>query len=114
MNRFTKTQVGRGALYLYIENIAVMFSGYIFWLLITKITTPEVIGISGTIVSFSAIAVTIVNMGIPISIQRFLGRTYVTQSIDDTRTYVKSSFILLLCPILTSTVVISVAHSSIT
>ncbi|MPZ07602.1 MAG: oligosaccharide flippase family protein [Nitrososphaeraceae archaeon] len=114
MNHFTKTQVGRGAVYLYIENIAAMFSGYIFWLIITKITSPDVIGISATIVSFSVIVVTIVNMGIPISIQRFLGKTFVKQSIDDTRTYIRSSLFLLMCTILTSIVIISIAHSSIT
>lgn len=114
MNHFTKTQVGRGAAYLYIENIAAMASGYIFWLIITKITSPDAIGISATIVSFSTIVVTIVNMGIPISIQRFLGKTFVKQSIDDTRIYVRSSLFLLACTIFTSIVIMTIAHSSIT
>ena len=114
MEYFSRTRVGRGAVYLYAENIAVMCSGYIFWLMITKVTSPDVIGISATIVSFSAIVVTFVNMGIPISIQRFLGKTFVKQSIDDTRTYVKSSLFLLSCTTLASITIISIAHSSIT
>ena len=50
MSRLSKDNLGRGA-YLYIENFSGLISAYVFWLAVAKVTSPEVIGASGTIVS---------------------------------------------------------------
>jgi O-antigen/teichoic acid export membrane protein len=103
MKYIDKSRVGKGAVYLYVENIALMLSGYVFWLVVSKITGPDVIGISATIVSFSAIITTVVNMAIPVSIQRFLGKTFANQSIQDSKVYVEASILLLIISILITT-----------
>ena len=47
--------VGKGATFIYIELIVAALSGYILWLLLSKITTPEVIGTSSTVVAIATI-----------------------------------------------------------
>jgi O-antigen/teichoic acid export membrane protein len=92
----TKQNVTRGAVFLYIETIAAMIAGYAFWLVISKLTTPDVIGTSGALYSFSAIVSTIINLGIPISMQRFLGKSFLNKKYAESRLYILSSLILLL------------------
>lgn len=68
MSPTIKQNVTKGAIFMYSENIALMLTGYTFWFVIAKLTTADVIGASGAIVSFSAILSTLVNMGVPISV----------------------------------------------
>jgi O-antigen/teichoic acid export membrane protein len=91
----SKLEVGKGAAYLYIETIAAMFSSYLLWLIITKITTAEVIGIASAVVSMSSIFTTIIMVGVPSGVQRFLGKTFAEERLDDSRVYIKASIILV-------------------
>jgi O-antigen/teichoic acid export membrane protein len=98
--------IGKGAAYLYIENIVAGISGYAFWLIISKIVSPEVIGISSSIVSFSTILAVIAAFGIPNGIPRFLGRSFSEEKISEAKRYVKVSIILVSGGILACTVII--------
>lgn len=95
MPRISKDNLGKGAAFLYIENTTNMISAYVFWIVISKITRPEIIGVSAVVVSIAAIATTVATMGIPISVQRFLGRALGTQRTENIRTYITSSCLLL-------------------
>ena len=53
--QFEKKVIGRGAAYIYVETIASIISGYIFWIIMSKIATTEIIGMSSTMVSFASI-----------------------------------------------------------
>lgn len=96
----SKLEVGKGAAYLYIETIAAMFSSYVFWLILTKITTADVIGTSSAIVSMASIFTTIVILGVPSGIQRFLGKTLSEERWGDAKVFLKASIILLVSGIL--------------
>jgi O-antigen/teichoic acid export membrane protein len=107
MSSSTRQNVTRGAIFLYVENVAAMFMGYLFWFIITQLTTEGVIGTSGAIVSFAAILSTVINLGVPISVQRFLGRCFIKHEYAEAKVYVKASVILLIATIcLTSAVII--------
>lgn len=108
----SKNNVGKGAAYLFIENVAVMLSGYLFWLAISKFASPQMIGISATIVSFAIIITTVVNMGVPISIQRFLGRALGTGETGDIQPYITSSVLVLAVSIGMCSTVIIIAEIS--
>lgn len=91
-----KKVVGRGAAYIYIETVASLISGYIFWIIMSKITTTENVGISSTLVSLAGIVAVIANMGIPTGVQRFLGRSFSEKKLDEAKNIV-SIALLLIC-----------------
>lgn len=105
----SKLEVGKGAAYLFIENIIVGFSAYGFWLIMSRITTVEVIGTSSAIVSLAGIFVVIVGVGIPTGIQRFLGKSFSEQKIEDAKMYVKTSLLIVSIGIIVGTTVILIA-----
>jgi O-antigen/teichoic acid export membrane protein len=72
-----------------------MFLGYLFWLIMSKITTPAIIGTSSTVVSLSAIAASIATIGVPIGSQRFLGKSFSEQKPSDTKVFVKASLLIV-------------------
>jgi O-antigen/teichoic acid export membrane protein len=91
----SKLQVGRGAAFLYIENITTMVYGYAFWYILSKITTPDVIGISSSLISLATIFVSIASIGIPVGSQRFLGRMFLEGKFEDVKIFVKTSLIII-------------------
>jgi O-antigen/teichoic acid export membrane protein len=72
-----------------------MVSGYFFWLFVSRLTTPDVVGIAGSITSLSIIFSTFVNLGVPVSIQKFLGRTLIKGEFAQSRQYFVCALILL-------------------
>lgn len=62
----------------------------------SKIGSPESIGISSAIISLTTIFSTVASIGIPMGIQRFLGKSFSDNNRETTRAFVKSSFILTL------------------
>jgi O-antigen/teichoic acid export membrane protein len=90
-----KKIVGRGAAYIYIENISSLISGYIFWLVVSKITSPEIIGTSSTVVTYATIVAVIAGMGVPIGMQRFVGKSFSEKNFDDVKRYVITSLLLI-------------------
>jgi O-antigen/teichoic acid export membrane protein len=91
--------VAKGALFIYIETLVSMGSGYIFWFIMSKISNPEAIGLSSTIISFTVIFSTLASIGIPLGVQRFLGKSFLHNDIDITRKFVKASFVFILIQI---------------
>jgi O-antigen/teichoic acid export membrane protein len=103
-----KNAVGRGVAYLYIEAITMMFSGYIYWLILSKITSPSVIGTSSTAISFITIFMTVALIGVGGGIQRFLGKSLVEKKIENTRGLINSALLIVGTGILISSIVILV------
>jgi O-antigen/teichoic acid export membrane protein len=91
----SKLELGRGAAYIYIELISALFSAYIFWIIISKFTSTEVIGTSSAVVSFATIFSTIVTLGLPSGIQRFLGKSFSMQMLGESKALVIISFIVI-------------------
>jgi O-antigen/teichoic acid export membrane protein len=102
----SKLQVGRGAVYLYIENISSMIFGYAFWFILSRITTPEVVGISSSLISIATIFSAIAAVGVPLGAQRFLGKIFLERRFEDSIIYVKSSFLIVSIGLIGSGIVI--------
>lgn len=90
-----------------------MVSGYFFWLFVSRLTTPDVIGIAGSITSLSIIFSTFVNLGVPVSIQKFLGRTLIRGEHVLSRQYFVCSLILLGISIIVFVIVMLMSFSVI-
>lgn len=101
----------QGALYLYIETLLSLVSGYIFWVIISRIVSAEVVGISSAVVSLSTIFATIAAIGIPSGIPRFLGKSFSEQRLDDAKRYVEVSLVWTSIGIAVCTFFILAIHS---
>lgn len=83
-----------------------MILGYAFWLIVSKVSSPEIIGISSTIVSFSAILAVVAGLGIPRGVQRFLGRSFSEENYSEAKRYVNISIVFVSIAVLGCTIVI--------
>ncbi|RLG58258.1 hypothetical protein DRN86_05790, partial [Candidatus Geothermarchaeota archaeon] len=89
-------EVTRGALYLYVSSLIVSALGYVYWLIVSKLTLPEDVGIASTIVNIALIISSIAILGIPAGIKRFLGKAIAEQDMGKFRTYVMIGLIILI------------------
>jgi O-antigen/teichoic acid export membrane protein len=101
-----RNEVGKGAIYLYIQLISSMISGFIFFIILARITTTEIIGTFSLLVSISEIFANIAIIGLSDSIEKFAGRSFLQHKLADARVFVKISFIFLSVCIITSCLVI--------
>jgi O-antigen/teichoic acid export membrane protein len=101
-----RNEVGKGAIYLYIQIISSMISGYIFLILLARITTTEIIGTFSLLVAISEIFANVAVIGLPESIQKFVGRSFLQHKQADAKVFVIISFILLSVGIIASCLVI--------
>jgi O-antigen/teichoic acid export membrane protein len=101
-----RNEVGKGAIYLYIQLISSMISGFIFLILLARITTTEIIGTFSLLVSISEIIANIAVIGLPDSIQKFVGRSFLQHKQADAKIFVIISFTLLSVGIIASCLVI--------
>jgi O-antigen/teichoic acid export membrane protein len=97
----SKLQIGRGAVFLYIENISNMVYGYAFWYILSKITTPDVIGISSSLISLAIIFVSLASLGVPVGSQRFLGKMFLERKFEDVKLFVMTSLLITTIGIIT-------------
>jgi O-antigen/teichoic acid export membrane protein len=109
MTKSSKQIVGKGAAYIYLETIAMMISGYGFWIIMSKISTTDIIGISSAVVSLSAIFTVVGGIGVSNGIQRFLGKAFSEEKIDDAKVFVKNSVFLVCLGIIGCTAAILMA-----
>jgi O-antigen/teichoic acid export membrane protein len=101
-----KNTIGKGVAYLYIESITMMFSGYVYWLLLSKITSSSIIGTSSTAISFITIFIVVASMGVGGGIQRFLGKSIVNKEFEDIKGVINSSLLIIGIGIIGSSIII--------
>ena len=89
-------RVARGAFYLYLSTLIASVLGYVFWLVVSKLTGPEEVGLASATVSFAVILGSLTLFGIPSGIQRFLGKAYAEGDIKALKTYLSNGFTILL------------------
>ena len=79
-SNLTLAKVVSGGFWLYLDTILLSLIGYSYWVLIGLFTGPVegpiIIGYASTTNSLAGIITAIANFGIPIGIQRFLGKAY--------------------------------------
>lgn len=72
-----------------------MFAGYIFWFIISRLTTTAEVGISSAVISMTTIFINIATMGIPVGVERFLGKSFYEKKLGNTKLFVEASTILV-------------------
>jgi O-antigen/teichoic acid export membrane protein len=84
--------VGKNATYLYIESIIGLFVAYFLWLVLSRLTSPDVIGVSSTIITLATIFAVVVDLGVSAGSTRFLGRNFAEGKLEDAKMIIKASF----------------------
>jgi O-antigen/teichoic acid export membrane protein len=107
----SKQTVAKGATYLYVENIGTMISGYIFWLILSKITTTDIIGFSSTVISLATIFSIVACIDVSIGTQRFLGKNFSEQKLEDAKVFVKAALLLMSIGITVCSILILAAYN---
>jgi O-antigen/teichoic acid export membrane protein len=113
MSRTNEQIVGEGATYISIQIITSLTTGYLFWFILSKISTPEVIGAFAVTVSFADIFANVAIMGISYGVQPFLGKSFSEGNLRDAKVFVKASLILLSLGIITTSTLIIIARDGI-
>lgn len=96
----SKIQIGRGAVFLYIESISSMLLGYAFWFILSRTTSADIIGVLSSLISLATIFASIAGVGIPIGSQRFLGKLFLEREIVDAKVIVMASLIIVVVGII--------------
>lgn len=59
--------------YLYLSSVVNNVSGYVYWLLVSRIAGPQVLGLTSAVVGLSALVTGALSLGVPAALQRNLG-----------------------------------------
>ena len=93
-------------------------SGVLLWLVLTRITSSEVIGTSSTVISLATIFTIVAAIGIPDGASRFLSKSFHEKNLAKAHLFLKSSLFLICLGVIASTILlwflkdmISVFHS---
>lgn len=106
-----KQILGRGAAYLYFQYFVLSISGYIFWIMLSQLTDSIVVGTLSTIVAVSEILTSFAVIGIPDSVQRFLGKSFSDQNATESKVFIIISFALICLGIFGSSIIILLDNS---
>ena len=85
-----KQVIGRGAAYIYIQYFVSAISGYIFWLILTQLTSSSIVGTLSAIIASSEILISFAIIGVPDSIQRYLGKSFYEKNAESAKRLVFS------------------------
>jgi O-antigen/teichoic acid export membrane protein len=76
----------------------------------SKITTPAIIGNSSALISLAAILSTVITIGVPSGLQRFLGKSFSQQKLEETKLFVKGSLLIVSVGIILSSLIMLIAR----
>ncbi len=87
-----KSRIIRGGFWFYLSNVVVSVMGFIYWMIISVIAGPSVLGYTSAIVSLSFLLNGIASLGVNYGLQRFLGLSYGSKNIVALKKYFWSTF----------------------
>jgi len=76
MSSSSLARIVKNSLYYFFSTITPSLLSYVYWFIVTKLVSPDVIGLASMAVSLSLIATSIAMIGIPASASRFMGFAY--------------------------------------
>ena len=102
--------VGKNASYVYLETMVRLFSGFLLWIFLSQISTPQVIGTSSALISLATIFATIASVGAPLGIPFFLGRIFTENRLQDARIFIYSSLLIVSIGLIVSSSIVFVTR----
>jgi O-antigen/teichoic acid export membrane protein len=101
-NKVNRPATGKKVSYVYLDVLIGMFVGYILWLLLSRLTSPDVIGVASTVISVSTIFSIIADLGANRGSTLFLGKSFLEGHIDEAKILIKASLLIITFGILVS------------
>jgi len=89
-----------------------MVFGFVLWLILPRLTTSEIIGISSTVISVTIIFSAVIDLGVSSGSTRFLGKSFSHRG-GDAKVLVNASLLIACASILVSNIAILVFKDSI-
>jgi O-antigen/teichoic acid export membrane protein len=80
-------KAARGVLYLYLSSVITMVFGYLYWAIVSKMVTPDAVGLASTTVSIATLVSILTIFGVPVGVQRFLGKSFGNHDANAFRSY---------------------------
>ena len=108
-----KDSIGRGVVYLYVEAITMLFSGYIYWLILSKIIDPSSIGLASTIISFATIVFSFASMGVAGGVQRYIANGIAEKKYEQVQGMINSSLLITSVGVFISGIIILLFRGAI-
>ncbi len=109
----SKNSIGKGVVFLYIEAITMIFSGYIYWLLLSKIIDPSSIGLASTIIAFATIVFSFASMGVAGGVQRYIANGIAENKFEKVQGMINSSLLITTLGVFVSGIIILIFRDSI-
>jgi O-antigen/teichoic acid export membrane protein len=88
-----------------------MALGYVFWLIMSRIATPEMIGSSSAVASLGSLFAAIASIGVYVGAQRFIGKSFSEQKLGVTKLFVKVSLLIVSVGIVGSCISIFIIYN---
>lgn len=88
-------EIARNAIYLYIQSSLGAAAGYAFWLIISRLTGPETVGLASTTIAIATVALSFATLGVPAGLQRFLGRARGENNLYEFKKYLNASLFVV-------------------
>ncbi len=85
-------KVFSSSLWVYLANMANAVTGFVYWLLISKIADPSVVGLVSATIGLAGVLSSLLNLGMSTGLIRLLGE-YVKRDLDRSRKYFWSVFL---------------------
>lgn len=92
---FQSDRVEKSALNLYIQTLAGSVLGYVYWIVATRLLSPEAIGLMSAALGVSIMLVNLAALGVPLGIQRLLGKFLAENDTRSFYQYFRSAFTLI-------------------
>ncbi len=87
-----KSRIIRGGFWFYLSNVVVSVMGFIYWMAISIIAGPSILGYTSAIVSLSFLINGVASFGVNYGLQRFLGLSYGSGDVVALKKYFWSTF----------------------
>lgn len=108
-----KNSIGKGVVYLYVEAITMLFSGYIYWLILSKLIDPSSIGLASAIIAFATISFSFASVGVAGGIQRYIANSIVEKKPDLIQSMINSALLITGLGSFVSSIVILIFKDSV-
>ena len=92
----TVSHIVRGGVWLYLSSIVNNVSGLLYWLVILAVGGSEVLGYTSATIGLSALVAGIASLGIPLGLQRFIGKSLGENNLAKVREYFWTSLTFML------------------
>lgn len=88
-------EVLKGGLWLYIGSLIFSFLGLLYWLMASFFVDPDIVGTAAAFLSYEVLMLTVVSMGVPRGLQRFLGQSWGSRKKQELSLYFSTALLFL-------------------